>query len=94
MLAGLRAGACAKCRAGRASCAGCGVGVVQTRFLVVEVSFAKLGSQEEPDTLSTAASVAEPEQSLIVRRKPWKGGTEVTPFRRVASKNHDFAHSF
>ena len=65
MLAGLRAGACAKCRAGRASCAGCGVGVVQTRFLVVEVSFAKLGSQEEPDTLSTAASVAEPEQSKI-----------------------------
>ena len=68
--------------------------MVQTRFLVVEVSFEKLGSQEEPDTLSTAAPVAEPEEILIVRRKPWKGGTEVTPLRRVASKNHDFAHSF
>ena len=68
--------------------------MVQTRFLVVEVSFAKLGSQEEPDTLSTAAPVAEPEQSVKAHRKPWKGGTEVTPFGRVASKNHDFAHSF
>ena len=53
-----------------------------------------LEGQQEPDTLNTAASVAEPEQSLIVRRKPWKGGTEVTPLRRVASKTHDFAHSF
>ena len=53
-----------------------------------------LEGQQEPDTVSTAVPVAEPEQSLIVSRKPWKGGTEVTPFRRVASKNHDFAHSF
>ena len=54
----------------------------------------KLEGHQEPDTVSTAVPVAEPEEFPIVRRKPSKGGTEVTPFRRVASKKHDFAHSF
>ena len=43
-----------------------------------------LEGQQEPDTVSTAVSVAEPEQFPIVRRKPSKGGTEVTSLRRVA----------
>ena len=50
--------------------------------------------QQDLDTLSMAVPVPEPGEILIVRSKPCKGGTEVTPFRRVASKNHDFAHSF
>ena len=32
--------------------------------------------QQDPDTLSTAVPVAEPEETLIVRRKPWKGGSD------------------
>ena len=76
MLAGLRAGACAKCRAGRASCDGCGVGVAQTLFSVVEVSVAKLEYKEEPDTLSTAVPVPEPEETGQACMKPGKGGSD------------------
>ena len=54
----------------------------------------KLEGHQEPDTLSTAVPVAEPEEIVQAHRKPWKGGTEVPPLKRVASKNHDFAHSF
>ena len=49
--------------------------------------------QQDLDTLSMAVPVPEPEEIVQAHRKPWKGGTEVTPFKRVASKNHDFAHS-
>ena len=44
----------------------------------------KLEGHQEPDTLSMAVPVPEPEEILIVRSKPCKGGTEVTPLRRVA----------
>ena len=76
MLAGLRAGACAKCRAGRASCAGCVVGVAQTWFLVVEKSVAILERHQDLDTLSTAVPVPRPEETVMVHRKPWKGGSD------------------
>ena len=69
-----KSGAC------RASYGGCGVGLAQTGFLVVEVPVARLEFQQDPGTLSMAVPVAQHE-------KPGQAHTNPGAWEAVATSN-------
>ena len=68
----------------------------RVEFLVVDDAVAILEMHQDPSTVSTAVPVPEPEETVMVHRKPWKGGSdagrsEAAISGRVAQKMSFFA---
>ena len=53
-----------------------GWGWLRPDFLSSDGQSQNTDGQQDPSTLSTAVPVPEPEETVMVHRKPWKGGSD------------------